>query len=369
MIEDIYEKLAHHLSTLGMGMPYRESLLEILRENFTPREAEVALALPTRVAPLQPVGVDEIASRVDIPRAELEEILEKLAERGLLFSGRTGEGNVGFALQQSGTGFPQTFFWKGEDTAHARNMASLILKYFDRQVTRESLAGSDKTKAMRYIPVGKVLKPDVQAVYPYHMVEKVINQAHTIAVAHCPCRMTARLIGRGCEHPTEVCLKFDDIAEYLIERGLAREIDKKEALDIIKKSGEAGLAHFVDNAVGDVKHICNCCGCACVNLSNFRRRKIPRDLLVDCYFIRYTDEEKCTGCGTCVDICPVNALTMDGEFPVIDEDWCVGCGVCALQCPAEAAKIKPRSDRAGQSLPADFVELHGRILKEKGLSD
>ena len=79
--------------------------------------------------------------------------------------------------------------------------------------------------------------------------------------------------------------------------------------------------------------------------------------------------ERCTGCGTCVDICPVNALTMDGEFPVIDEDWCVGCGVCALQCPAEAAKIKPRSDRAGQSLPADFVELHGRILKEKGLSD
>jgi NAD-dependent dihydropyrimidine dehydrogenase PreA subunit len=369
MAQDIYEKLAHHLSTLGMGMPYREGLIEILRENFTPQEAEVALALPTKVAPLQPIGVDEIARRVNISRVELEEVLERLAKRGLLFSGKTGEGKEGYALQQSGYGFPQTFFWKGEDTTHARNMASLIVKYYDRQVTRESLAGSDRTKAMRYIPIGKVLTPDVQAVYPYHMVEKVIEQADVIALAHCPCRMTARLLGKSCEHPTEVCLKFDDIALYLIERGLAREIDKEEALDVIKKSEEAGLAHFVDNAVGDVKHICNCCGCACVNLSNFRRRKIPRDLLVDCYFIRFTDEEKCTGCGNCVEICPVDALTLQDDVPVIEEDWCVGCGVCALQCPTGAAMIQPRSDRTNQSPPSNFIELHGRILKDKGLSD
>lgn len=48
MGEDIYKKLAKHLASLGMGYPEKEELLEILRENFTPQEAEVALAIPTR---------------------------------------------------------------------------------------------------------------------------------------------------------------------------------------------------------------------------------------------------------------------------------------------------------------------------------
>ncbi|PIV20832.1 MAG: hypothetical protein COS40_10465, partial [Deltaproteobacteria bacterium CG03_land_8_20_14_0_80_45_14] len=49
--DNIYKKLAKHLSSLGMGYPEKEELLEILRENFTPLEAEVALAIPTKVIP------------------------------------------------------------------------------------------------------------------------------------------------------------------------------------------------------------------------------------------------------------------------------------------------------------------------------
>lgn len=58
----------------------------------------------------------------------------------MLFSGKPNEGNKRYALQQVGFGFPQTFFWKGEDTPHARNMANLIAKYFNRQVTAEAVA-------------------------------------------------------------------------------------------------------------------------------------------------------------------------------------------------------------------------------------
>ena len=54
MSDDIYKKLAKHLSSLGMGYPEKEELLEILRENFTPLEAEVALAIPTKVIPFEP---------------------------------------------------------------------------------------------------------------------------------------------------------------------------------------------------------------------------------------------------------------------------------------------------------------------------
>ena len=114
--KDIYKQLADHLSALGMGYPSNEDLEEILRANFNPVEAEVTLAVPTKVIPLQPIRIDEIMGSANLPRAELEDILEGLLQRGLLFSGKTEDGERGYALQQVGFSFPQTFFWKGEDT-------------------------------------------------------------------------------------------------------------------------------------------------------------------------------------------------------------------------------------------------------------
>ena len=269
---DVYRRLADHLSSLGMGYPFSQDLEEVLRANFTPMEAEIARVLPNRVIPLQPTGIEDIMEAVRIPRGELKDILEGLSQRGLLLSAKGKDGRVGYALQQVGFGFPQAFFWKGEDTPHARNMAGLVVKYFNRKVNREAY-GSAETKPFRYIPVGETIGLDIQVVYPYHMMERVIQQAKVIAVAHCACRMTAHFRGRGCEHPTEVCIKFDDLAEHMIERKLAREITKEEALEIIKRSEEAGLVHFVDNAIGDIKHNCNCCGCACWNVGSIKRKK------------------------------------------------------------------------------------------------
>jgi hypothetical protein len=36
---------------------------------------------------------------------------------------------VGYALQQFGYGFPQTFFWKGVDTPNAKKLANLVARY------------------------------------------------------------------------------------------------------------------------------------------------------------------------------------------------------------------------------------------------
>jgi len=363
--EDICKQLADHLSALGMGYPPNEDLEELLRANFNQVEAEVALAIPTRVIPLQPVGIDEIMGSVNLPRAELEDILEGLSQRGLLFSGKTEDGEKGYALQQVGFSFPQTFFWKGKDTAHARNMAGLVAKYFNRKVTQEAYAS--ETKAFRYIPVDKTIEPDIQAVYPYHMMEGVIQQATLFAVCHCSCRMIARLRGRDCEHPMEVCIKFDEVAQYVIDRKLGREITREEARKIIKQSEEAGLVHFVDNAIGDIKHNCNCCGCACWNVGSLKRRKIPRDMLMATYFVRETDQDECAGCGECVEACPVDAIRMEGDFPTADQGWCIGCGVCVDRCSTGAARLKLRPDRTGQSPTPNFRELHERILGERGL--
>ena len=362
--KNIYERLGEHLSRLGMGYPYREDLINILKENVNPQEAEVALAIPNRAIPLKPVGIDEINRSSALSKEELSIILESLAARGLLFSAETEDGETGYALQQVGFGFPQTFFWKGEDTPHARKMARMVAKYFNRKVNREVY--DTETKAHRYIPVGQSIKVEEQAVLPIHMMESVVEQAEVLAVGHCPCRTAYALSGRECEHPTEVCIKFNDLARYVVDRGLAREITKKEALEIIHRSEKEGLVHFVDNTEKGIQHNCNCCGCACWNVGNIRRRKIPRDNLMATYFIRETDEDSCIGCGACMDMCPVDVVKMEDDLPIVDEDWCIGCGACTTACPAEAIKMKMRPDRPGQLPAKTFDELHEEIIKEKG---
>ena len=243
-------------------------------------------------------------------------------------------------------------------------MAELIVQYSKKDQLYEAY-GKTETKPLRYIPASRSIDPEKHAVFPFEMMEELIKKVYKIALVHCPCRATAHLIGKKrCEHSLENCIKYDELAEYLIEKGIGKEISKQEALEIIRRSEEAGLVHLVDNAREGIKHTCNCCGCCCWSVGTIRRRRIPRDILMATYFLRETDQERCTGCGQCIEICPVSAIKMEGDFPVIDKEWCIGCGVCAIPCPASATKLVRRSDVLP---PKDFKELHEQILKERRL--
>ncbi len=47
------------------------------------------------------------------------------------------------------------------------------------------------------------------------------------------------------------------------------------------------------------------------------------------------DEKACTGCGTCVEICPMSVFVMeDGKAKVAKPSECIGCKACEVQCPA-----------------------------------
>ncbi len=49
----------------------------------------------------------------------------------------------------------------------------------------------------------------------------------------------------------------------------------------------------------------------------------------------YKINDDCTACGSCIDECPVEAIT-EGDIYVIDADLCTDCGACADVCPVEA---------------------------------
>jgi len=51
------------------------------------------------------------------------------------------------------------------------------------------------------------------------------------------------------------------------------------------------------------------------------------------------DSEKCTGCGICVDVCPLEAISLNDGIAVIDEDTCTECGLCVNECPNDAIRL------------------------------
>lgn len=53
------------------------------------------------------------------------------------------------------------------------------------------------------------------------------------------------------------------------------------------------------------------------------------------------DNDKCTGCGKCVDACAVGAIIINEtrNKAVVDEDQCLQCGVCIDECPTEALSM------------------------------
>ena len=50
------------------------------------------------------------------------------------------------------------------------------------------------------------------------------------------------------------------------------------------------------------------------------------------------DEEKCTGCTTCLRHCPTEAIRIKDGKAVINADKCIDCGACIRYCPHKAKK-------------------------------
>jgi len=55
----------------------------------------------------------------------------------------------------------------------------------------------------------------------------------------------------------------------------------------------------------------------------------------------YVDKAKCTGCGTCVTVCPVNVFEIvDKKSVVKNPQDCIQCKACEVSCPEKAIVVK-----------------------------
>ncbi|TFG03673.1 MAG: 4Fe-4S dicluster domain-containing protein [Promethearchaeota archaeon] len=72
-------------------------------------------------------------------------------------------------------------------------------------------------------------------------------------------------------------------------------------------------------------------------------------------------EDRCIGCGQCVVVCPVQAITLIDNKAVIDKEKCVECSVClrSANCPSNAIKrTKLRMPRLVRNPFSDVIATH-----------
>jgi NAD-dependent dihydropyrimidine dehydrogenase PreA subunit len=50
------------------------------------------------------------------------------------------------------------------------------------------------------------------------------------------------------------------------------------------------------------------------------------------------NEDDCTACGACSEVCPVGAITVE-DVAHVDSDECVECGACVDECPNGAISL------------------------------
>ena len=340
MTEPVYEKLADALSSRGGSMPVIKckEFFAMVEELFTPEEAELAAKLPP-----SPIPAETFASEIAGDPKEVESLLETMANKGLVFTGERGGVRV-YNLMALVPGIFEMQFMGGEVSDRARKIARIFEDYFSMMKQLAAAAptstGAAAFPIMRVVTVEKEI-PASTEIHPYDRVSEYIDNADYISVGTCYCRHHGELLGRPCDKPKDVCMAFGRWAKYIAERGFGKLVSKEEALQVLDRAERAGLVHSTNNISKRLEFLCNCCVCHCPILGSIKNAATP-SMVASSSFIASFEEGDCSGCGDCVELCQMDALTMEDDIAVLDAERCIGCGVCVSVCPTGALRLELR---------------------------
>ncbi|MBW1711178.1 MAG: hypothetical protein JRG97_12240 [Deltaproteobacteria bacterium] len=352
MSTEVYKQLLEVMRKRGgryAGMDIPE-FYKMVEEMFTPEEAEVNNAMPRG-----PFTAEGMAKEMGRDEAEIKEILESMANKGLCLALNINETQF-YQSARFMPGILEFQFLPGRSTERDKKIAKLIHAY---EKACDSYEGSSDITfpAVRVITVDSVIEPG-NKIHTYDQVQTYIDKYEPIAVGTCFCRHAAALRDEDIHGmPNDVCMQLGAGAQYAIERLGARKVTKKEAREVLNRAEEAGLIHMSQNMTDDIGFICNCDRWHCAAVTQALSQSKP-GLIFNSGFEPSFDSDTCAACETCIERCPAEALTMgEDDVPEVDLDRCFGCAVCATGCPSEAIVMV---NKPGFSEPPK----DGKALKE-----
>ena len=354
----VYRALQRHLDSMPVGFPETTSGVEIriLKQLFPPEEAKIAVQLPFSPKGSEPL--EGIAKRLGVSgraKEKLEQLLDGMVSKGLLNFRRekgvklysSAQWMIGIYEFQVNKLTPGLFF----------DIVLFSLEAYGQETF------STRIPQLRTIPIKQSFTPEHLVATYDHVKQLVETSEGPFVVANCVCRQAQSLLRNACRTTTrqETCLGFGDYARLYIEQGWGREVSKDELLAIIEQNESDGLILQPSNSE-KLEYICSCCGCCCALLLGTKMSKKPVQYHASNYYAQVIPE-LCTGCGTCVEKCQMDAIILEDEKATLNHDRCIGCGVCTVHCQSSAITLHQKEEK--HIPPKTLEELYDSILQKK----
>jgi ferredoxin len=344
-----YKQLAERYNRFPQGAVASDLLFEILKILFTEREAGLVSLLP-----IKPFNAKKAAGIWKIKVTEAQIILNDLADKGLLLDAVSND-DVLYSMPPPMAGFFEFSLMRYRNDIDQKSLSALYYQYMNvEEDFIKDLFLTGETQAGRVYVNEKVLSNEnALHVLDYERASEVIKTASAIGVGVCYCRHKMQHLGKNCDAPLDICMTFNETADSLTRHRIARRIDSSEGLDLLQTARDNNLVQFGENAKEKVSFICNCCGCCCEALIAARKFGFQNPVHTT-NFIPFIIEDNCNGCGKCVALCPVEAMTLisanDPARPnrkkaKLVEEICLGCGVCLNGCDKKGIELKSRKEQ------------------------
>jgi len=348
-IKSGYSQLIDRLNRFPQGAPPSKLLNQILKMLFSEKAAELVSLLP-----IKPFTVEK-ASRIwkmDIPSAQ--KALNELAGRAILVDIEQNGKSV-YTLPPPMAGFFEFSLMRVRDDINQKLLSELFYQYLnvEENFIRELFTRGETQLGRIFVHEPVLSNENALHVIDYERATEIIKTASHMAIGTCYCRHKMFHMDKACDAPREICMTFNTTAASLIKHGHARMVDEGEGLALLHQAYENNLVQFGENVREKVNFICNCCGCCCEAMIAARRFAILNPVHTT-NFIPEIEGKSCNGCGKCVNVCPVEAMSLisanDPHRPKmklarLEEDLCLGCGLCVRSCPKDSIHLEARPQR------------------------
>ena len=344
-----YSELVERLNRFPQGAPPSDLLNKILQVLFSEKEAQLVALLP--IKPFTALKASRIW-KMDLNTTQ--KILDTLAGRALLVD-MEQNGEQEYALPPPMAGFFEFSMMRIRNDIDQKALSELFYQYLnvEEDFVRELFTNGETQIGRVFVNEPALSADNALHVLDYERATEIIKTASHIGVGLCYCRHKMEHLGKACNAPMEICMTFNTTAASLTKYGHARRIDSIECMDLLQEAYAHNLVQVGENVREQVNFICNCCGCCCEAMIAARRFAILNPVHTT-NFIPVINNEQCNGCGKCVTVCPVEAMTLvsanDAHRPnrkkaMLNEERCLGCGVCVRSCANNSIILKSRAKR------------------------